>query len=90
MGQTPTAPPATPVVRTEKLYASCGNCANLVDSRCSLGQAPDAGELLCDLYTITPDFRDRIVEVMLGDVLREVASTAVKVERMRAARRFWN
>lgn len=89
--ETRSPPPSGPrMADGGKLYASCGNCSNLVENRCSLGQVPNNGELLCDLYTITPDFRDAIVEVMLGDLLKEVASTAVKVEKIRAARRFWN
>lgn len=70
--------------------ASCNNCHNFVDGRCSLGISLAPGKLLCERYAITASFRDQIVEVMLADVWKQVQVNTDKVRKLQAARRLWN
>ena len=72
------------------LVASCNNCTSFVDGRCAFNVSLSPGKLLCERYSITDGFRDAIVEVMMGDIWKQMKSTADRVSKMQAARRLWN
>ncbi|HVL86544.1 MAG TPA: hypothetical protein VM681_00850 [Candidatus Thermoplasmatota archaeon] len=75
---------------TLPLVASCRNCTSFAQAGCKLGVALPPERLLCERYTITDDFRDEIVEVMLKDVWTQVQKNTERVQKLQAARRLWN
>lgn len=60
------------------MLASCDNCANLRQGICSKDRAPEAGNVLCPIYTMSDTFRARLVDLLRKDVEREVNAVLLR------------
>lgn len=61
------------------MLASCDNCIFQSEGFCSLGATPKAGELLCEKYSMTLEFRESILDAMRKDIQREIQAAVLKV-----------
>jgi hypothetical protein len=46
---------------------------------CSLGQGLAEGQILCDKYSMTLEFRNEIIDAMRADIHKEIQATILKV-----------
>lgn len=56
--------------------ASCANCKHNVEGKCELKLKPDERGL-CDRYEMCEEFRKKVVQLMMKDVMKQIKSIEI-------------